>query len=108
LNVILFIDSVHFPDVEKNQHNKYINRALLCEPEAQFKSTNPDLIELIDKKNAGTEGNHEPDGEQNNEKSEVFAPISFGSVLILKRHRASFIVSVGEVPGALAAGSRTM
>jgi hypothetical protein len=60
MHVEFLIDSIHTPGVEKNQHHKNIDGSLLCEPEAQLKPANPDLVQLLDKKNAESERTDEP------------------------------------------------
>jgi hypothetical protein len=63
MNIKFLIDAVHPPGVEKNQGDKDINRSLLREPEAELKSANSNVIQLVDQQDTESIRTDEPYGE---------------------------------------------
>ena len=44
MDIIFSVHFVHAPGVEENEADKDVNRALLCEPEAQLETSDANLI----------------------------------------------------------------
>ena len=60
MHVELPVDSIHSPGIEENQRHENVDRALLCEPKTELETAYSNLIQLIDKQNAESEGTDEP------------------------------------------------
>lgn len=76
VDVVLVVELVHSPDIDRDQQYKGIDRALLSEPEAELETEKAELIEKISQQDAEAEGYGEPDGEQDQHQAEVFFPVS--------------------------------
>ena len=72
---MLAIDFVHFPDIEEDETDEDVDRALLGKPKSELESTDSVLVQLIHEKDAATKGNDEPDDEETAHQFQVGAPI---------------------------------
>ena len=61
MNIKFLIYAIHTPGVEEDQHYENVDRTLLCEPEAQFETTDSNLIKLVDQQYAEAIGANKPD-----------------------------------------------
>ena len=55
VHVVLAIDPVHPPDVESDQPDERVDRALVRHPEAQFEPADPEAIQRVGEEDGGTE-----------------------------------------------------
>ena len=65
----------HSTGIEKNQHHKDINGALLCEPETELVSSESDGIQRFDKDNAEHIADQRPDDKADGNQSQIGLPI---------------------------------
>jgi hypothetical protein len=82
---ILLVQLVHQADIDEYENYEHVNGSLLCEPKAEFKTTEPNAVQGILKKNARTVGNGKPNGQKNDEITDVFFPVG-GGVLLFVGH----------------------
>ena len=61
MNIKFLVDSVHAPGIKENQHYENVDRTLLRKPETQFKTTDSNLIKLVDQQYAEAIGANKPD-----------------------------------------------
>jgi hypothetical protein len=69
------VDAIHAPGVEKDQRDKNVDRTLLRKPEAELEATDPDAIQLIDKKNPEPVGTGEPDCKTDGHEAKIGSPV---------------------------------
>jgi len=62
VHVILLIQPIHQVDINVNENDKNVDRALLGEPEAEFEAANFDLIELFGEEKAAGVGGDKTSG----------------------------------------------
>jgi hypothetical protein len=102
VHIELSIDAIHAPGVEKNQRNEYVDRTLLCEPEAQLKAAESNAIELLDEQHAESIGTDEPDDETDSDQSQIGAPVRqpiFGMPVFRQHFAPGFTQLLQKVPG---------
>src|SRR5690606_37410434 len=75
VHVVFAVEFVHEPHVHENEHDEHVDGALLGEPEAELEAEKAELVEPVDKEDAGPERDQEADREQNGEIAEIFLPI---------------------------------
>lgn len=95
----LFIQFVHPPDVDKNECNKQVDGALLCKPEPELEAGNPEPIQIFSENNSETKGNNQPDTEQYDQIPQVLFPIH----MMIFSHDSGFTL---EIQGAEASQNR--
>jgi len=96
VHIELAVDAIHAPGINEDQHDKYVDRTLLCEPETELKATNTDVVHLLYKEYAEAKGAGEPDCEADRDEPQVGAPVSH---TILRMHCAPGNVRYrGEMP----------
>ena len=79
VQIVFALDLPHLDNVEDDQRDKDVDRALLREPEAQRVSAKHELIEEIPEQNSRTERDNEPDAHQGDEQANIFLPVgAFG------------------------------
>ena len=59
---VFFVESVHQVDIDEDEDDEDVNRALLREPKAEFGAADSVVIHLVDKQDAEAVANNEPDG----------------------------------------------
>jgi hypothetical protein len=75
VHVVLAVELVHAPGVEKYQYDKGINGPLLCKPEAKLIATDTDGIHLFDEQDAKSVRNDKPYDEAYGYKAYIRLPI---------------------------------
>jgi len=71
IDIIFAVEAVHQKHIDKDDHNKGIDRSLLGKPKTQFKTTDPILVKEINEEYAASVGNNEPDAQKYGEIFEV-------------------------------------
>ena len=72
---MLAVDFVHFPNIEEDETDEDVDRALLGKPKPELESTDSVLVQLIHEKDAASEGNDEPEDEETAHQFQIGAPI---------------------------------
>ena len=75
IHTVFAVDAIHPARVDEDQHDENVDRALLREPESQGKPPYVNLIQLFDEEDPQTEGDGEPDREQNRQDAEAGGPV---------------------------------
>jgi hypothetical protein len=75
IHPMFLIQPVHQPDIDKNQYDKYINRALLRNPEAQFDASDSILIKMGFPEDSTAIRDKKPDRQQRDDVCDVFLPV---------------------------------
>jgi hypothetical protein len=75
IDIELFVQPIHQPDIHKNEDHKDKDGSLLSKPETELEATYPNLIEDINQQDAESERGDEPNGQKNRQISKVFLPI---------------------------------
>ena len=68
MDIVLFIQFVHSPDIDKDQDHENVNRSLLGKPEAQFGTSYLHRVHTVNEENTETIRNQKPDGQKNNHR----------------------------------------
>jgi hypothetical protein len=76
MDIVLTIDAIHSPRVEKNQRDKQVDGPLLRKPQTQAKPADTDRIQLLDEQYAESIRPYEPDYEAQRDQPKIGAPVS--------------------------------
>jgi hypothetical protein len=85
MDIMLAINAIHSPGIEKDQQYEYVDRSLLREPESELKSADTNRVELLDEENTEPVGTHEPNDEAKSDESQVSSPVSQAFILVHER-----------------------
>jgi hypothetical protein len=83
VNIKFFVQLIHAVDIDEYQDYKNIDGALLGKPETKFESSDFEIVQLFDQKDAKSKGNCKPNQEQKKKGDEVLFPICFHFLLVV-------------------------
>ena len=75
VHVVLAIEAVHIPDVERDQAHIHQHRALVTHPEAQLEAAETDPIEVISEKDRGAKRHQDPNRQKDCQNTKVRPPV---------------------------------
>ena len=82
MHIVLTVNTIHAPGIKEDQQHEDVNRALLCKPETQLKSTHTNSVQLLDEQHSEPVGAKKPDHESDANEAKVGAPVGQAFVSI--------------------------
>ena len=74
------VNAIHGMGIHKDENDERVDGPLLCEPEAEWESTEVKLIERFNEDNAQKIGDDEPDAKQNRHQAKIVMPMRMRGV----------------------------